>query len=86
MLKSSVALNAEMNKKDSISCITELPIPILLISGEEDMICPVCATQRWFDKLAAPQKEFVKIKDAAHMVNFEQPKKWNELLITLQKL
>ena len=83
MLKSSVALNAEMNKKDSISCITELSVPILLISGEEDMICPVSATQRWFDKLAAPHKEFVKIKNAAHMVNFEQPGKWNEQIIKL---
>ena len=83
MLKSSVALNAEMNKKDSISCITELPVPILLISGEEDMICPVCATQRWFDKLVAPQKEFIKIKRAAHMVNFEQPKEWNKIVINI---
>ena len=51
-----------MNKKDSISRITELTVPVLLISGEDDMICPVQATQNWFDNLKAPHKEFIKIK------------------------
>jgi Predicted hydrolases or acyltransferases (alpha/beta hydrolase superfamily) len=55
-------------------------VPVLLISGEEDMICPVPAAQRWFDKLQAPQKAFVKVKNASHMVNFEQPQEWNRLV------
>lgn len=85
MLKSSKTLNIEMNEKDSISCITELTVPVLLISSENDMICPVQATQNWFDNLKAPQKEFIKIKNAAHMVNFEQPNEWNKLVISLTK-
>lgn len=85
ILKSSKTLNIEMSKKDSISCITELAVPILLISGESDMICPVQATQNWFDNLKAPHKEFVKIKNAAHMANFEQPNEWNKLVISLTK-
>lgn len=83
MLNSSKVLNNEMSKKDSISCIPELDIPILLISGEEDMVCPVPAAQKWFDNLNAPKKEFVKIKNASHMVNFEQAKEWNKLIINL---
>lgn len=85
MLKSSKTLNIEMNEKDSISRITELTVPVLLISGEDDMICPVQATQNWFDNLKAPHKEFIKIKNAAHMVNFEQPNEWNKLVISLTK-
>lgn len=85
MLKSSKTLNIEMNEKDSISCITKLTVPVLLISGEDDMICPVQATQNWFDNLKAPHKEFIKIKNAAHMVNFEQPNEWNKLVIRLTK-
>ncbi len=83
ILKSSKTLNVEMNKKDNISCITELSTPILLISGERDMICPIEATQKWFDNLKAPKKEFIKIKNAAHMVNFEQANEWNKLIINL---
>lgn len=85
VLKSSASLNAEMNKEDSITCITELLVPVLLISGESDMICPVAATQRWFDNLKAPKKDYVKIENAAHMVNFEQPGEWNKLIIDLLK-
>ena len=85
ILKSSKTLNIEMSKKDSISCITELTVPVLLISGENDMICPTQATQNWFDNLKAPHKEFIKIKNAAHMVNFEQPNEWNKLVINLTK-
>ena len=81
--RSLMTLNAEMDRKDSISRITELPVPVLLISGEEDMICPVATAQRWFDALHAPKKAYVKIKNAAHMVNFEQPREWNRLLIGL---
>ena len=72
-----------MSKKDNISCITELDVPILLISGEEDMVCPVPAAEKWFDNLNAPKKEFVKITNVSHMVNFEQAKEWNKLLINL---
>ena len=83
--RSLVVLNSEMDQKDSISRITELPFPVLLISGEEDMICPVATAQRWFDDLQAPKKEYVKIKNASHMVNFEQPREWNRLLMGLLK-
>ena len=78
--KSASSLNVEMNTEDKISCITNLDVPILLISGEDDMVCPVAATERWYNNLDAPHKRFVKIKNAAHMVNFEQPEKWNKLL------
>ena len=83
MLNSSKVLNNEMSKKDNISCITELDVPILLISGEEDMVCPVPAAEKWFDNLNAPKKEFVKITNVSHMVNFEQAKEWNKLIINL---
>lgn len=43
-----------MNKKDSISCITELAVLILLILGESDMICLVQATHKEFIKIKMP--------------------------------
>ena len=85
IVKSAATLNAEMSQEE-ISCITELSVPILLISGEDDMICPVSVTQRWFDNLKAPKKEYVIIKNAAHMVNVEQPKQWNKRVIMLRSM
>ena len=69
-----------MDRDDYISEIKELSVPVLLVSGEEDMICPVPAAQRWLAQLTAPKKDFVIIKNASHMVNFEQPQEWNRLV------
>ena len=80
MVKPLLTLNMEMDRDNSISDIKELSVPVLLISGEEDMICPVPAAQRWLAQLTAPKKDFVIIKNASHMVNFEQPETWNDLL------
>lgn len=78
-------LNPEINKEDKISKITSLDVPILLISGERDFVCPVQTTKRWFDNLQAPAKDFVIIENAAHMVNFEQPDAWNQAVIQTLK-
>lgn len=78
-------LNPEINMEDKISSITSLDVPILLISGEQDYVCPVPATKRWFENLRAPKKNFVIIKNAAHMVNFEKSAKWNNEIIKLLK-
>ena len=76
-------LNPQINSSDRITDITELKVPILLISGEWDYICPVPAAKVWFEKLSAPKKEFAVIKNAAHMVNFEKPDEWNKELLKI---
>ena len=78
-------MNPEIDREDKISSITKLEVPILLISGENDYVCPVQATKHWFRKLSAPIKDYIIIKDASHMVNFEQSDKWNSALINLVK-
>lgn len=74
-------LNDEINSEDRISCITQLDVPVLLISGEFDYVCPVDCTKNWFDSLLAPSKKLVVIKNAAHMVNFEKSDEWNKALM-----
>lgn len=83
IVKSLTTLYKEMDLNDSISGITELEVPVVLISGEEDMICPVPTAQRWFDSLKAPEKEFYKIANASHMVNFEKSQEWNRIVLSL---
>lgn len=85
LVKSLILLNPEMEFNDTVSPITELKVPVLLISGEEDMVCPAPTAERWFNSLTAPKKEFVKIKNASHMVNFEKPQEWNRLVTGLLK-
>lgn len=75
-------LTPKMKENDVISKITSLSVPILLVFGENDYICPVATAKEWFNKLNAPKKNFEIIKNAAHMVNFEQPEKWNDLIVS----
>lgn len=70
-------LAPKVKANDIITQINKLDVPIILISGENDYICPVVTAKRWFDNLNAPQKDFIVIKNASHMVNFEQPEEWN---------
>lgn len=75
-------LTPKMKENDIIPTIKHIDVPIKLIFGEKDYICPVATAKLWFDCLTAPQKDFVIIKNASHMVNFEQPEKWNEEILS----
>ena len=77
-IKHSLAcLRQEMLDNENTG-ILKLNIPIKIIQGEWDYICPNATVKQWFDNLQAPKKEFAVIKNAAHMVNFEQPEDWNK--------
>ncbi|MCM1545028.1 MAG: alpha/beta hydrolase, partial [Ruminococcus sp.] len=75
-------LTPKMKENDVIPEIHRLDVPIILISGEKDYICPVTVTEKWFENLQAPGKEMFIIKNASHMVNFEQPEEWNRCVKT----
>lgn len=53
---------------------------MLLISGEEDMVCPTPTVKCRFENLSAPKNAFVVIENASLMVNFEKPQEWNKLV------
>ncbi len=67
-----------MKENDVLTDIKSLDIPVMIIMGEDDYICPIGTAKEWFDNLTAPEKKILVIKNAAHMVNFEQSEKWNE--------
>ena len=74
-------LTPAMKQNDIIPAISAVDVPVLLIFGENDYICPVNTAKKWFDMLSAPKKDMIIIKNAAHMVNFEQPSKWTDFVI-----
>lgn len=75
-------LEKDMLANENIG-ISSVNVPVKIIMGEQDYVCPIEETKKWYDKLAAPKKDFVIIKNAAHMVNFEQPQKWNKEIASL---
>ena len=45
---------------------TQFKIPIYLIQGEQDLLTPKSSTQAYFDKILAPNKEYVLLPTSAH--------------------
>lgn len=41
-------------------------VPVCLISGEDDAICPTAMTETYFENLEAPKKEMVVMQDSGH--------------------
>ncbi len=47
----------------------DFKIPVYLIQGEEDILTPKESTKMYFDKLKAPQKEYILLPKTAHGFN-----------------
>jgi pimeloyl-ACP methyl ester carboxylesterase len=56
-------------------------VPFFIFQGDTDAINPTALAKEYFDKLEAPHKEFVLIKQAGHLAAFARPEQFlNELL------
>ncbi len=75
-------LTPKMKEHDVLPEICRLDVPVKLIFGRDDYICPVSTARDWFDSLSAESKKFAVIENAAHMVNFEKPELWNNEIIS----
>ena len=58
--------------------IDQIKTPTLIITGENDGLIPFSQINNFYQKL--PHAEFIKIKNAAHLVMLEQPVKVNQLI------
>jgi pimeloyl-ACP methyl ester carboxylesterase len=80
MLSSSVegtiaALAAMANRADSSSLLPSIDVPTLIVVGEEDAITPPADAERMARLLL--RAKLVRIANAAHMANVEQPEAFN---------
>ena len=66
-------------RKNALDLVSEIEIPILLISGSEDRICPL-EYQEEINKLAF-NSEIVILKNTGHYLSIESPEILNEVLL-----
>ena len=59
----------------------QFKMPFFIFQGEYDIITPVEDARQYFEKIEAPHKEFVLIKNAGHLAEFANPKHFLEELI-----
>jgi pimeloyl-ACP methyl ester carboxylesterase len=62
---------------------TVFEIPVFFVMGDRDCNTPYVLARRYYERIRAPQKEFVTIEGAAHMLNFERPLRFNQEVVRL---
>jgi pimeloyl-ACP methyl ester carboxylesterase len=69
-------LKALRDRPDSTPLLGSIKVPTLIIHGAEDQIIPLAEAQAM--QLAIPNARLVILQNAGHMVNLEQPRRFNE--------
>ncbi|HZQ26787.1 MAG TPA: alpha/beta fold hydrolase [Acidimicrobiales bacterium] len=67
--------NKAVRELDTLSRIKAIDVPVLVICGEHDQICPPHLSRQIHE--AIPGSELVLVPDAAHITNMEQPERFN---------
>lgn len=68
-------------KIDLSESIPELKIPIYFLQGEHDYVTSYIEAKEYFDNLIAPKKEFITFNKSAHSPPFEEPDRFNKIMI-----
>jgi 3-oxoadipate enol-lactonase len=72
------ALEAMMNRHDSTPMLPEIPVPVLIVVGEEDALTPVKESRAMH--AAIPGSLLVVIPEAGHVSNVEHPVQFNSAM------
>ncbi len=67
--------------KVDLSKVDELKIPVYFLQGKHDYLTNFSVAKGYFDLLKAPQKEFVVFDKSAHFPSFEEPAKFDSIMI-----
>jgi len=70
------ALIALATRTDTVSSLSAIQVPTLILVGEQDLLTPVSASQEMHDKIVG--SELRAIEHAAHLSNMENPDAFNE--------
>jgi pimeloyl-ACP methyl ester carboxylesterase len=78
------ALLPELAATDLVNTMPWIGVPIVMVQGRLDQVAPGAAAQRFYDWVAAPQKQLVWFEQSAHTPHLEEPRKFRDLLISLR--
>ncbi len=69
------ALWPELHRMDLNALVPALPVPGFFLIGRFDTVTPPAVTRLYFDRLSAPQKEWIWFDHSAHTVVLDEPEK-----------
>ena len=74
----------EMKERDYRDYLTKVDVPVYFISGEYDYNCPWVLVQEYYEKLNAPDKDFLLVENAAHSPLWENPEAVVEYMVKIR--
>ncbi|HEY2446069.1 MAG TPA: alpha/beta hydrolase [Rhizomicrobium sp.] len=63
-----------------INVVSSLDVPVYFLEGRRDYTVPFACAEAFFDRIRAPQKQFVWFDRSAHFPFLEEPAKFREVL------
>jgi pimeloyl-ACP methyl ester carboxylesterase len=66
---------------DLSKTVSEFKVPVYILQGQNDYLTNYSVAKEYFDSLKAPKKIFVTFEKSAHFPAFEEPKKFNDIMI-----
>ncbi|ARG96256.1 alpha/beta fold hydrolase [Legionella micdadei] len=75
------ALRGIASRKDTANALAETKIPILIITGDRDIVVPPQHSANMH--VLAKNSKLVVLTDAGHLSNLEQPEQWNKAVIEM---
>ena len=83
LLASSSTLLPDV-KEINIAAIQQYKIPIYLIHGQHDYQIDRGVTKTYYESINAPFKQMIDFNHSAHFPNYEEPERFNQLMLTIQ--
>lgn len=75
----------EIEGDDLAVSSTKFDIPVYFIQGLHDFTTSYDLAKEYFELIEAPSKEFYTFENSAHMPSYEEPEKFKEILLGIQK-
>jgi len=72
----------EVTKTNFFKEITEIKIPIFFFQGRNDYNTVFSVVEEYYNILKAPKKEIIWFENSAHMPNYEENRKYSDLIIS----
>ena len=78
---STEKLWVDMFKINFFNQVPEIKVPVYFCVGKYDYNTPFELVERYYEQLQVPKKKLIWFEKSAHNPNFEEPQKFDELLI-----
>ena len=78
------ALVPQLAATDLVHTTPRIDVRIVMVQGRLDEVAPAEPAHRFYDALAAPDKQLVWFERSAHTPHFEEPHKFRDVLMSVR--